>query len=277
MGFKVLILGAALCCMGARGQGCGGIEQDEELTSELTQLAEDAGQSNGAADTANALVSIAALTLSSADKVSSAASATTAAEGVGTFFKPAGCVTATKSVTTVTYEFQGCTGPWGLVGVNGKLVAIFSPIAGGVQAKINSDGLKLGNTPVEQSATLKVTFKGSVRTVTWNGGYKGVTNVGKKSIQHTASYTNEFDTSSGCVSSDGNGDTTVEDRGLAVTVSGYKRCGDLWVCPDAGKITATGKKTGLSLTLEYLGAGRARITVPSGKSWDYKMLWCVAK
>ena len=37
--------------------------------------------------------------------------------------RAAECLISTASAKVVTYEFQGCTGPFGLVGINGKLVA----------------------------------------------------------------------------------------------------------------------------------------------------------
>ena len=42
------------------------------------------------------------------------------------FFLPAGCVVATPSGATVAYTFTNCTGPYGLVRVNGTVNATFS-------------------------------------------------------------------------------------------------------------------------------------------------------
>jgi len=272
----VLVIGIAVLCMGAAKKGCGGTE-DAELTSEMKALAEDIGESSGAADTATAIVSIPVFPLTAAGKLATAAAAATAAATVGTFFKPAGCVTATANGTTVAYEFKSCTGPLGLVAVNGKLTASFSLVSNGVEIDVQSETLTLGKTPVEQSAKVTVTFDGTVRKVTWDGGYKGTTNRNKLPIEHTANYTTEFDTATGCVKWNGSGSTTIAERGLTVNVTGYERCGSLWYCPKSGTISATGKQSGLSITLDYLGGGQARITGPNGNSWDYKMLWCIAQ
>ena len=274
-----LVVGLGLLCAGSQpGKGCGGTDGDDTLVSaELQQLAEDAGEGSGASDAANSIVSIPLLALTNAAKVASATVAATTAVGVGTFFKPAGCVKATQNALVVTYTFKGCTGPFGLVGVNGTVTATFAPTTGGVTASVVSKDLKLNNTTVQQSAKVTVTFQGTTRKVTWNGGYKGVTYRGKKTIEHTASYTTTYDTSNDCVASDGNGSTTVDGRGHTVTVKGYKRCGTIWTCPTAGSLTVVGAASKLAMTLTYLGNGRARATGPAGNSWEYKMLWCTAK
>src|SRR5207244_8481014 len=102
-------------------------------------------------------------------------------------------VTAARVANVVTYTFVDCTGPFGLVHVNGKIVATISKgaSAGTMDVAVKSDGLTLNKTPIEQSATAHVTFAGTTRTVKWDGQYDGTTPGGRK-LAHTSSYTSSF-------------------------------------------------------------------------------------
>ena len=256
------------------GGGCGKEEPDN--STEIKALAEDAGEANGAADATNALASIPALNLKTAASVVNAATAAqTAGTNMGVWFKPAGCIKAIQSGALVTYTFSGCTGPLGLVGINGKLEATFSITTNGVRISVKSVGLKVGNTAVTQTGGAEVTFSGTTRTLKWSGSFKGKTAKGGLDLSHSASYTVEYDTATSCVKvPDGSGTTHLGTRQVDTTTSGYERCGNVWKCPKAGTITATAKKSGLSITIKYLGSGGARLTGPGGKEYEYKMLWC---
>jgi hypothetical protein len=256
------------------GGGCGKEEVDN--STEAKALAEDAGEANGAGDASTALASIPALNLKTAADVTNEATAAKAAStNMGVWFKPAGCIKAVQSGALVTYTFSNCTGPLGLVAVNGKLEATFSITTGGVQISVKSNGLKIGNTSVTQSGGATVTFDGTKRTLKWNGSYKGKTARGGLALTHSSSVTAEYDTANGCLKiPTGTGITTIDARKVTTTISSYERCGNAWTCPKAGTITATSSKSGLSISIKYLGSGQATLTGPSGKTWDYKMLWC---
>lgn len=47
--------------------------------------------------------------------------ATNAAQNSGSFFQPAGCVVTQRAGATVAYTFTNCTGPYGLVNLNGAM------------------------------------------------------------------------------------------------------------------------------------------------------------
>ena len=57
---------------------------------------------------------------------------TTASNGVGSWFQPAGCVQATVDTATkmATYVFNACTGPLGLVELNGTVDVTWSDAPG---------------------------------------------------------------------------------------------------------------------------------------------------
>jgi len=268
-----LPLMALLVAPGDEGGGCG--KQEEDNSTEVKALAEDAGESNGAQDASTALASIPALNLKAAADVANAASAASAAStNMGVWFKPAGCIKAIQSGAKVTYEFKACTGPLGLVGVNGKLEATFSVTTGGVQISVKSVGLKVGGTAVTHSGGASVTFSGTTRTLKWTGGFKGKTARGKLDLSHSSDYTISYDTATSCVKLDGTGQTKIGTRQITSTTKGYERCGTVWKCPKSGTITATATASGLSITITYKGGGQASLTGPGGKTYDYKMLWC---
>jgi len=263
-----------LAALGVLALGCG-LQHEEEVSSEVSGLTEESGESSEAGDASNTLASIPAASITSPGQLASGETAALAASAGPTFFKPAGCVTVTRQGAVVTYEFSGCTGPFGLVSVNGKLIATFSPAGPGVLKFVEqSQDLVVGKTPITQSATGTITFSGSKRLVTWNGTYSGTTARGK-AIKHTGSYSGGYDAATGCIDLDGNATTSIGLRGVKTTTTGYKRCGPGGVCPLAGTITATGLVVNLTVKIEYLGGGMAELTMPSGKVYDYKMAWCI--
>jgi len=253
---------------------CGPLD-DTEAESDVAALAEDSGEASESGDTANALNSIPVEPITDPTQLGSPESAAQAAGTAPTFFKPAGCIVATRAAGVVTYEFKGCTGPFGLVGVNGKLVATFSPAAVGTLAvAVKSDGLVIGKTPVEHSASGTISFKGTQRIVAWTSTTKGILARSGAAIEHKASYSGTYDVATECVALDGTASTTWGIHGVQSTVVGYQRCGSGGVCPTAGTITATGLLSKLSITITYLGNGRAQLTTPKGRVFDYKMAWC---
>ncbi len=266
----VLVLAIA---PGEDGGGCG--EEVVDNSAEIKALAEDAGEANGATDASTALAAIPALNLKTAANVANAASAASAASTtMGTWFTPAGCIKAIQSGALVTYEFTNCTGPLGLVGVNGKMEATYSVTAGGVQISVKSVGLKIGKTYVTQTGGATVTFSGTTRTLKWTGAFKGKTNRGNLDLTHSSDYTLDYDTATSCMKVNGTGQTTLGTRKMTSTTKDYERCGNVWKCPKSGTITAIADISKLSISLKYLGSGQVKITGPGGKSYEYKMLWC---
>ncbi len=243
--------------------GCAGrhTDQSNQLSSDESALLADGSDSAQAGDTASAIVSVPLLPMTKAELIANADAAAAAAATSGTFFQPAGCLAAKQSANVITYTFTNCTGPFGLVAVNGEITATITKGAApnSVDVAVKSSGLTLNKTPIEQSATAHVSFSGTTRTVQWDGQYTGTTSGGRP-IDHKASYTSSYDSASGCVTLSGTGTTTVGGRGLKNQVTDYKRCGDRFTCPMSGEIISTGVLSGLSIKVDFLGGNHADVT-----------------
>ncbi len=263
-----LVLGLALVACGVAG---------EPVSSDIAALTEDSGEASDAGDSTSALLALPLQPISSPEQIASPEAAAETAASAPSFFKPAGCATRSRSGNVATFELKGCTGPFGLVGVNGKLVATFTKSAtpGTLDVSEKSEGLVVGKTPIEQSATGTITFSGTKRVVSWKGTYSGISARKSLPISHQGSYTGVYDAATGCLELDGSATTQIGNRGVSTTTTGYKRCSG--VCPEAGTITATGLLNKLTVKVTYLGAGLAELALPSGKVFDYTMGWCAAQ
>src|SRR5262249_54553076 len=148
--------------------------------------------------------------------------------------KPAGCATSTRSANTVTTTFADCTGPLGLVHVQGELTTTFKKGAGGaIEMDLQSNNLSLNGVAVEQSATAHITWRGATRTIAWDGHFVGSTAAGAP-LSHEGSYTFEFDGATDCRTVSGSGATTVDGHGFQSTISALEICGTPGACPDSG-------------------------------------------
>ncbi len=251
--------------------GCGKL-LDDDVSSEVSALAEDSGEASAASDQAAALLSVPLQPLAGPADLASPETAASTAAGGGTFFMPAGCVTLTKTASSVRYDLKGCTGPLGLVAVNGALVAAFSAVKlGTVKVKVTSESLVIGKVPVTLGAEGTVSFVGSKRIVAWTGSYQGTTKTGR-ALVHTGSYSGAYDEATGCLELDGTASTKLGVHGVDTMTTGYKRCNG---CPEQGTITATGAVSKLSVSVTYLGSGKVELKVPSGKVFPYTLGWCL--
>lgn len=110
---------------------CGANDDSESLVSD--------------ADVASSEAALSVAVLESAGTSASAEEAAAASgEAAIALFAPAGCVTQTTSGADVTYVFAGCTGPHGLVAVNGTLSVHYSVVPRGVRADISADDFQIG-------------------------------------------------------------------------------------------------------------------------------------
>ena len=254
---------------------CKGTSTSSPIAADQAALAADTAEATQAGDSATSIVSIPLLPLTDGAKVTSPDTAATAAAAAASFFIPAGCVTTVKALNVLTYTFNDCTGPFGLVHVSGKLVATFTPStsADSVVVAVASEGLTLNQLPVSQQATAVIGYVGLYRNLTWKGSFAG-RNAKGLDIVHTADYVVAADTVSGCVEVKGAASTDIGARGVETFTTDYRRCGNSGVCPEAGTITATGRVSGLTISVTYLGAGQAELTGPGGKTYEYTLAWC---
>jgi hypothetical protein len=226
--------------------------------------AEDADEAVSIATTESALSTT--LTDDLAQPMSATAEdlAAAAEARVGSRLQPAGCVTSTRAGATVTYVFTNCTGPYGLVKLNGTVVAVYSPKPGGVvQAVVTSTGFKANELTFDLNATVLASETNGVKkadvTVQAEGtGPRGGT------VERQGAYVATYDAAAGCVTLDGAWQTKAGLRTSSTVMAGYKRCKGS--CPAAGgTITHTGPQRVVT-TLSYDGSAVASWSTSSGRS-----------
>lgn len=187
--------------------------------------------------------------------------ATVAAQNSGTFFQPMGCLATQRNGATVTYTFTNCTGPYGLVNLNGTLNATFSNVTPTARTVAVTGEVRANRFTLRPNASAQITYMGATRlaTVTLMGG--GTSPRGN-TWTNTGTYMSTWNGTclglSGRVSSTANGAT------VAVDVASYNRCRG--GCPDAGgRVTVTSSR-GASVSVTYSGTATATLTGTRGRS-----------
>jgi len=155
---------------------------------------------------------------------------------------------------TVTYTFDACTGPWGLVTVSGSETVVFSPgpTADSFEVSFASDGLEVNGDAAEHTGTAIITLLSDRRTIDFTGEYEGNALLGPRKVHHEIDFALElFDT--GAFTIDGSSSTTVGLRGLELDVQDLQRPGPKGTCL-SGVVVAKRKLSALEITLTFDGS-----------------------
>lgn len=215
-----------------------------------------------------------ALTAELSDEVAQPVSATSdtlaqsAATRVPTRMTPSGCVVATQAGATVTYVLTNCTGPWGLVKVNGTLTAVYSRGQGGaVQVVITGTGIKANSATFNVNATVTATQAAGVKRAQVVSQSTGTGPRGA-AIERNGSYTVTWDAATECITLDGTWETTVGLRTWNTAVTAFKKCAG--ACPAAGGSIVV-SATRLTVSLSYDGSATAQWTA-NNRSGTVKLL-----
>ncbi|MFO0600656.1 MAG: hypothetical protein U0228_35435 [Myxococcaceae bacterium] len=190
--------------------------------------------------------------------------ATAASTRVGAHMQPAGCLTTTVNGATVTYVFNDCTGPYGMVHITGTVVGVYSRATGGiVQGVFTGTGVKVNNAVIDLNSTVKASQSGSVKTADVVADTSGTGPRGN-SFTRNGTYTVTWDSAAECVTLNGTWNTKVGGlRSITTTVADYKRCKG--TCPAAGgTIETTYART--VVTLSYDGSATASWSTSGGRS-----------
>lgn len=230
---------------------------------------DDADSAEDADESAVVTSSESALTTELSDEVTQPMSAspsdlaTAASMRVSSHVQPAGCLTVTVNGATVTYVFNDCTGPYGMVHVTGTVTAVYSRgTGGGVQAVITGSGVKVNNAVVDLNATVNSTLVNGVRTANVVSNATGTGPRGGK-LDRNGSYTITYDSTTECVTVNGTWTTKAALRTSETVVAGYQRCKG--TCPAAGGsiVNTTGRAV---VTLSYDGSAVANWSTAAGRS-----------
>jgi hypothetical protein len=191
------------------------------------------------------------------------------ANGGGTLassFLPAGCLTVSTDTTAMqsTYTFAGCTGPLGLVHLQGTITVTWQVAPSMLTLDLSAQNFAInGATITSWQATAVVTATGAARAMTWNAQLAGTTASGR-AFSRTNQKNLSWTVGQACLAVSGQSSGTITGAHLQTTITNYQRCQG--ACPQAGsEINVTNQDNGSSIDIVYEGGREADLTI-NGKS-----------
>lgn len=257
LGHRSVFVFVLLVGCSSTGVGNPGIGQADQ------RLIDDGASALDAGDTASSLNSLATLGLRDpALFVDEQTVAMLVEERTPLYFEPAGCLVTSRDVATVTLTFDGCrTGAFGLIEINGEMVATYSidESSVGVSLATNPE-LELGGTRIVLESENLLTLSGSSSTLVGNGRYRAIRPLGPD-IDHTSTYQATYESNTQCLHLDGTATTLFDgDAGVETSLTDYLRCGPRGTCPTTGELILTRlPDRDRTLTLVFDGDRTARV------------------
>jgi hypothetical protein len=197
-----------------------------------------------------------------------------------TLLWPVGCVTRTRDASdadVVHVTFTDCTGPFGLVHINGEEVVTFSTAGNGhLLARIVGMNLTSNGQPITQHpATADITFPtATTRNVVWQGTFSRVNDAGD-TVTHQSDVQITVDLTAACRTSSGTAITNVGSRTVVTAVTDYEVCRDtstgLEGCP-SGMVVHTGRPSGKTVTVRFDASSNAQVTGPRGNTFEVPLV-----
>jgi hypothetical protein len=254
----------SLFCLAA-SNGCVLGNSSGDSDDDDGQLAEDAAALTAGSTQSTGLGQVLLSPIQTDDAKAAEAAALAVETKPITGLSPEGCATKTRTGDKVHIEFNSCTGPFGLVRIKGGIDVTISVAANGLHAELKSSaGLTLQDRPVDYSATVDVTVDGTERRLTWSGSWASETLTGLP-FEHSSEGDLSVDLATACVTFSGEASGSVGTRGLNLTIDDLAVCPTK--CPASGTITASGKESGISVSVEFDGSSSAAVTGPNGRTF----------
>jgi hypothetical protein len=186
---------------------------------------------------------------------------------------PAECLTKTADGVELHGEFDGCTGPFGRVTLQGGMDATFSPLA---DCRMHADVADSGDftandRPLDYSAQADITYRDGGRDVEWTAHWTGTTRRGRD-IEHDSSLDVQADDATGCLAVAGTTSGHVDEWQFGTTIDGLRICPE--ACPEAGVVEATleGKNRDRTIRVEFDGSNVAQVTGWTGREFEVEMV-----
>lgn len=187
----------------------------------------------------------------------------------GYFFQPAGCIQATADTTkqTVTYVFSSCTGPLGLVALNGTVTADWQLAGNQLTIDFAASGFQVNRATIDSwQATAVITTTGDQRSMSWSASLGGTTGRGRafnRTNQKNVSWTIGVP----CIAASGQSTGNILGADLHTSVVSWQRCAE--ACPQAGsEISVKNLDKGDSIDIKYDGGDSAEMTIDGGRTID---------
>lgn len=199
----------------------------------------------------------------------------TIGDGAKAVYFPRGCLTVTATETapgegTAKYTFAGCTGPNGLVDIQGVVDATYKVTRDRLTLDLVGTDLVINKATVDWSAHAEIAAAGTSRTMTWKAQLTGTTARGRdfaRSNEKTIAWT----VGEPCLGLDGVSQGTVRGRNIRTEITGFRRCRGS--CPDAGgRIVITNVDANKRIEILYDGTNRAKLIGPNGGETTFALL-----
>ncbi len=187
-----------------------------------------------------------------------AAVATTAAANARNDLIPTTCFTATVADDTVTYSFNDCTGPRGLVHLNGVIDVVYSTDDAGIHAHATTTDFAVNNSTLsfDDMATYTVVNGDKSLAVQLSGDATGpLGNHFTRAGSYTVTWT------STCETLDGEWSVTAAVGTRSTTVTDFNVCKG--ACPGAGGTISHTYRTGLVINITFDGTAVAHWMIGS--------------
>lgn len=230
------------------------------LSPEAQAVASDTTESEPTVAFASALAFLPAIMLDSTS--TTLADAVSRQSDLPTLFQSA-CLTVQIEGNVVSYQFDGCPGPWGQATVSGVERATFTAVSAGVfDVALQSEGLTIDGEAGTHEGTARVDVTGAEgKQVHFSGAFNGSTSAGRP-VATTSDLDLLLLEPAGSVRLDGEATIDIGLRGLDVSVQDLLRDGPAGTCPE-GRVIVTTRVTRLTLTLDF--DGTETVTVESAR------------
>lgn len=169
-------------------------------------------------------------------------------------FSPAGCATAAVNNSSISVNFDNCTGPRGLRKVDGTLtLAVSNVTLTSITLSANADDLQINDTLINIDNQSTYALQNGALTLTVDSNSSGVGPFGHE-IEHTAQYQASWD--GRCTSVEGQWSTIRNGRTRATDVD-VSSCADSCAVGTIAHLTRDGRE--IDITLD----GRVAVWVSS--------------
>jgi len=184
---------------------------------------------------------------------------------------PAECVAKSANGAELSVSYDGCTGPFGRVRLDGSVAATFE-VTGAclLRADITDTGLTANDRPLAYQATADIAVREEAYEVDWQASFAATTRRGR-SVEQVSDFSVVVDRATSCRSFDGSAEGNVDGTEYDLSVSGMSICPG--ACPASGRVDATwhGRRE-RDFRVDFDGSSVARVTLPSGRVKDVTMI-----
>lgn len=231
------------------------LEETERAVAQLGEAVDDVVEG------ASAIVTVPLLALDRKQKLLSEVVA--AQPKLARAFAPEGCATIVTEGNVVTFQFDGCSGPWGAARATGSAVASFLPGSeeGGFLIEFaTEEGFVLAGQPIAYTTSFDIVQREKFSKVAWKGTYEGQTR-DEQILRIETDVRMRLDDP--CIEIDGDVRAQVDGRGLVLDYHKLDRCGRD-ACPKGDLIIRGAPDDFSPITLAFDGTPELTVTTEDG-------------